>query len=66
MDVGLDALHGVVFGGGHLLEGCRMHHIIDPAHRHGQPIGIPNIPDEVAHARRIVFLLHFKLFELIA
>lgn len=31
IDVGLDALHRIVFGGRNLLEGRGMHHIVDPA-----------------------------------
>ena len=63
--IGLDALHGVVFGGRHLLERGGMDHIIDTMHGHIQPLGIPNIADEVTHAWLIERLLHFELLEFV-
>lgn len=66
VDIGLDALHGVVFGSRHLLEGRRVHHIVNPAHRHGEPVGIPHVTDEIAHAGGVEDLLHLELFQLVA
>ncbi|MNL59348.1 hypothetical protein D3C87_1830650 [compost metagenome] len=43
-----------------------MHDVIDAAHCHGQPVRIPNIADEVAHAGSVELLLHFELLELVA
>ena len=65
MDVGLDALHGVVFGGRHLLEGGGMHHEVHAVHGHVQALGIPYVTDEIAHAGVIETLLHLELLEFI-
>lgn len=64
-DVGLDALHGVVFGGRHLLEGGGMNHEVHAVHGHVEALGIPYVTDEIAHAGVIETLLHLELLEFI-
>ena len=64
-DVGLDALHGVVLGGRHLLEGGGMNHEVHAVHGHVEPLGIAHIADEVAHAGMVEALLHLELLEFI-
>ena len=60
VNVRLDALGGVVFCGGHLFQGSGMNDVVDAVHRLLQPLGIPDIADEIAHAVVVVHLLHFK------
>lgn len=65
IDIGLDALHGVVLGGRHLLEGGGMNHEVHAVHGHVEPLGIAHIADEVAHAGVVEALLHLELLEFI-
>ena len=69
VDVGVQALERVVFGGGHMLHRGRVHDAVDFAHRHLEAVRVANVADEVAD-RRIVMqveaLLHFVLLELVA
>ena len=48
INVGVDALEGVVFGDRYLFQRRGMHHVIDVAHRHGQSIAVAHVTDEIA------------------
>ena len=66
MDVGLDALHRVVLGRRHLLEGCGVDHDVHAVHGLRQAFLVAHVTDEVAHAGRVEFLRHLVLLELVA
>lgn len=66
IDVGADAFGGVVLGRGHMLERGGMNHIVDTAHGLAHALGITDIAQEIAHARRVETLLHLILFQLVA
>ncbi len=66
MNVGLDALHRVVFGGRHLLEGGGVNHVVHALHGLSQPVAVAHVTNEVAHAVLRELLLHLRLLELVA
>ena len=66
MDVGLDALHGVVFRRRDLFERGGMDHEVYAAHRLDQTIGITHVSEEESHTVLRELLLHFVLLELVA
>ena len=53
-DVSLHGLEGVVLGGRHLFEGGGVDDVIDPVEGPVEPLFIPDIPDEVTHARVVI------------
>ena len=65
-DVGLDALHRVVLGSRHLLDGGGVDDVVDSLHGHHQALLVADVAEEIAHARRIEDLLHLELLELVA
>jgi hypothetical protein len=66
VDVGMNALHRVVFRDRHMLERRRMHDDIRLPHRHLQSREIPDVSDIETHARIVVAPRHHHLLVLIA
>ncbi len=65
--VGLDALHRVVFGGGHLLQRGGVDDDSRTPACAAQPLGVAHVADEVAQATGSVkLLLHLVLLQLVA
>jgi hypothetical protein len=67
-DVGFDALEGVVFCSGHLLEGGGMDDDVDAFHGHAEAGGVSDIADEKADGVGVEerVLGHLELFEFVA
>src|SRR3546814_10156622 len=51
VDVGAHAFERVVLGDRHMLQRRRVHHVVDPAHRHLQPVDVAHV-DRLAMAMR--------------
>lgn len=69
IDIGLDALTGVVFGGVHLFDGCSVDHHVHTFTGPLQALAIADVADEVTKHGIVlfrVFLLHVVLFQLTA
>ena len=68
-NIGFDALHRVVFGGGHLLEGGGVNHNVDALAGAVQALAVAHIADEIADGRVLAglkLLAHLVLLQLIA
>ena len=66
MNIGLDALHWIIFSGWNLLQCRRMDNVVYPTHRLPETFAVTHIPDKVTHTGFIKLLLHLKLFQLIS
>jgi hypothetical protein len=66
VDIGLDALHRIVFGCRHLLHRSRVDDVVDAVESLAQPLRVTHVADEIAQLFLIILALHLKLLELIA
>ena len=65
VDVGLNTLHGIVFGRWHLFQRCGVDHVVHTVHRLDESIPVAHVTQEKSHAALRKILLHFELLELI-